>query len=190
MYGTFDDPYCFPGTRILKNIPGIRDRRRLAQFEAIATTQRADEPLPTGRLGVAHYRALHRPLFQDIYRWAGKFRTVSMSKGRSTFCYPENIAREMEKLFGELKRKKFLKGVSAAVFATETAHFLAELNAIHPFREGNGHTQTTFVVLLGLHAGRIVRVERLRPRRFLAAMVASFGGSELPLRSELRAFID
>ena len=73
MYGTFEDPYCYPGTSILRNLPGLRDSAALQQFEAIATAQRADEPLPNGRLGVAHYRAIHRHLFQDVYSWAGQF---------------------------------------------------------------------------------------------------------------------
>ena len=25
MYGTFEDPYCYPGTSILRNLPGLRD---------------------------------------------------------------------------------------------------------------------------------------------------------------------
>jgi hypothetical protein len=94
MYKAAADPYCYPGTTVLKNIPRIRDQATLDQFEAAITAQRADEPFPHGRYGVAHYRAVHRHLFQDVYSWAGKFRTVRLSKGDSTFCYPENIAQE------------------------------------------------------------------------------------------------
>src|SRR6266850_3587203 len=109
MYGTFEDPYCYPGTSILRNLPGLRDSAALQQFEAIATAQRADEPLPNGRLGVAHYRAIHRHLFQDVYSWAGQFRTVTMSKRGNTFCHPENIRREMDRLFGSLRDNRYLK---------------------------------------------------------------------------------
>jgi cell filamentation protein len=59
----------------------------LAEFEAVSTVQRADEPLPVGRLSVRHYRAIHHHLFQDVYAWAGKFRTVRLGKERSAFCY-------------------------------------------------------------------------------------------------------
>ncbi|MGO4568529.1 hypothetical protein AB4Z52_26615 [Rhizobium sp. 2YAF20] len=47
---------------------------------------------------------LSRLLFQDVYRWAGKYRTVRTSKGGSTFCFPEYIDGEMNQLFATLKR--------------------------------------------------------------------------------------
>jgi cell filamentation protein len=174
MYEIGDDPYCYRGTTILKNIPGIRNRRALAEFEAISTAQRSDEPLPAGRLSVSHYRAIHRHLFQDVYRWAGSFRTVRMGKQQNVFCYPEHILREMRKLFDKLRRQRHLRKLSADRLAVEAAHFLATLNAIHPFREGNGRTQTTFIALIADRAGHPLDLDRLRPTRFLSAMVASF----------------
>jgi cell filamentation protein len=69
MYDAVSDPYCYEGTTVLKNIPGLRDQAALDQFEAAMTAQRADEPLPTGRLSVSHYRAIHHHLFQDVYAW-------------------------------------------------------------------------------------------------------------------------
>ena len=45
------------------------------------TFARAAEPLPAGRVSVSHYRAIHRHLFQDVYSWAGRFRTVRLTKG-------------------------------------------------------------------------------------------------------------
>jgi cell filamentation protein len=77
---------------ILKNIPGVRDPDRLEQFESVVVKQRSLEPLPRGNLSVTHYRAIHHHLFQDVYRWAGRFRTVRTHKGASSFCYPEYIA--------------------------------------------------------------------------------------------------
>jgi cell filamentation protein len=128
-YSAFEDPYCYPGTRVLRNIPSLRTRSALERFEAIATAQRADEPLPTGRLGVAHYRAIHRHLFQDVYDWAGQFRTVALSKSSSVFCYPGYIPREMDRLFKRPAGNRFLKGLPLDRFLAESAHFLAELNA-------------------------------------------------------------
>ena len=53
------------------------------------TALRADEALPGGRLAVPHYKAIHRHLFQDVYAWAGQYRTVRIAKDGSAFCYPE-----------------------------------------------------------------------------------------------------
>lgn len=178
MYEAADDPYCYPGTRVLKNVPDIRDAAALEQFEIALTTQRAREPLPIGRLSVAHYRAIHRHLFQDVYPWAGRFRTIRIHKDGSTFCYPENINREMRKLFAWLRARCLLQDLTPVAFASAAAHFLAELNAIHPFREGNGRTQLSFLALLATKIGHPLHIERLDPTEFLAAVVASFRSSE------------
>jgi len=188
-YGAIADPYCYPGTAVLVNIPGLRDPAALAEFEAAATAQRADEPLPEGRLGVRHYQAIHHHLFQDVFAWAGKFRTVRLSKGGSAFCYPEHISREMRKLFAEIKGARYFTGLLPDEFADRAAHLLATLNAIHPFREGNGRTQTAFLDLLSVRAGHPLAIERLVAERFLAAMIRSFQGDEGPLRQELLMLI-
>ena len=105
------------------------------------------------------------------------------------FCYPEHIAREMKTLFARLKRERFLRGLSAEDFASRAAGFLATLNAIHPFREGNGRAQTTFLALLAHRAGHPPNMDALDPERFLAAMIASFGGEVSALRSEILQLI-
>lgn len=103
MYDAFDDPYCHPGTEVLRNRLDLTDAANLEAFETEITAARAAEPLPNGRFGVAHYQAIHRHLFQDVYSWAGKFRTVRISKGGNAFCYPEYIEPEMRKLFAALR---------------------------------------------------------------------------------------
>jgi cell filamentation protein len=185
MYDATADPYCYAGTTVLKNIPGIRDQAALDDFEAVMTAQRSDEPLPPGRLSVSHYLAIHHHLFQDIFAWAGRFRTVRIGKDGSAFCYPEHIAREMRAAFGRLAQKRHLQGRDRKAFATEAASFLSTLNAIHPFREGNGRTQTTFLALLADRAGHPLNLEKLEPEAFLKAMVASFKGNENPLLRQL-----
>lgn len=185
MYDALTDPYCYPGTTVLRNIPGLRDAIALEAFEVAMTAQRADEPLPTGRMSVSHYRAIHRHLFQDVFEWAGRFRTVRIFKDGSAFCYPENIEREMRSLFVELKRKQRFAGLSSAHFATTASSFLSTLNAIHPFREGNGRTQTTFLALLAYRAGHPLMLDRLRPDDFLSAMIESFKGNESPLTRQI-----
>ncbi len=190
MYDAIADPYCYPGTTVLKNIPNLRTQVDLAAFEAVATAQRSDEPLPVGKLSVAHYRAIHRHLFQDVYAWAGKFRTVRMTKGGSAFCYPEHIAREMKTLFSELRKRRYFSGLTKVRFTREAAHFLSTLNAIHPFREGNGRTQLTFLTLLADHAGHPLHLERLAPEAMMDAMVQSFQGDEALLTSAIRDLIE
>jgi cell filamentation protein len=71
MYDAVEDPYCYPGTTVLKNKLNLRSQEKLDKFEAEITAQRADEPLPSGKLTYPHYRAIHRHLFQDVYSLGG-----------------------------------------------------------------------------------------------------------------------
>lgn len=185
MYGAIADPYCYEGTTVLKNIPGIRDQAALDELEKRMTALRSEEPLPSGRLGVTHYCAIHRHLFQDVYAWAGKYRSVRISKGESAFCYPEHIRREMGRLFGSLRAQNYLRGLPTGEFANAGADFLAALNAIHPFREGNGRTQMAFILMLADRAGHPLNLDRLEPNDFLSAMVASFHGENGRLLQQL-----
>lgn len=178
MYEAERDPYCYPGTDVLKNKAGLTSAGALERFETAMTFARSEEPLPHGRLSASHYRAIHHHLFQDVYTWAGKYRTIRIAKGESLFCYPENIASEVAGLFAWLKRHRYLQRLEARAFAKGAAHFLAELNAIHPFREGNGRTQLTFLTLLAHQAGHPLDLDKLDPDAVLQAMIASFGGNE------------
>jgi cell filamentation protein len=189
MYRAEPDPYCYPGTTVLINRLGIREQASLDAFEAEVTTERASQPLPAGRLSYAHYRALHRHLFQDVYAWAGEIRTVRISKDGSTFCYPENIDREMRRVFADLARQKHLQGLDTTAFARKAAHFLAELNAIHPFREENGRTQLSFLVILSERAGYPLRLDRLNAVAMLNATITSFQGDERPLAALIAGLI-
>ncbi len=178
MYAAVADPYCYPGTTVLINRLGVRDRAKLEAFETEVTAERAGQPLPVGRLSYRHYRAIHRHLFQDVYAWAGRIRTVRIFKGSSVFCYPEHIDREMKRLFAGLKKRNFLRGLDAVTFAKEAAHFLAELNAVPPFREGNGRTQLSFLTILAERAKHPLNMDRLSPPAIMKATVRSFAGDE------------
>jgi cell filamentation protein len=188
-YDAGSDPYCYAGTSVLKNIPGIRDQAGLERFESVIVKQRSLEPLPRGNLSIRHYRSIHRHLFQDVYRWAGRFRTVRMHKGSSTFCYPEHIAEQMKQLFSGLKGAEYFAQSRLNDFAMRAAHFLATLNAIHPFREGNGRAQNAFLGLLASRAGYDLDLSQLNVTSFRAAMIESFRGSEEPLARQIRGLL-
>jgi cell filamentation protein len=172
---------------VLKNVLGLRDANALAEYEAIRFGLQAQQPLPSGRFSVTHYRAVHRHLFGDVYRWAGRYRTVRIRKDMSMFCYPEHIAGQMDELFGRLQRGNGLRELDRATFTSAGAAFLAGLNAIHPFREGNGRTQTTFLAALAASAGHPLNLAELDEDRYLKAMIRSFQGDLAPLREALLA---
>jgi cell filamentation protein len=152
-------------------------------------TIQSSQPLPDGALDARHYRAIHRHLFGPVYRWAGKDRTIRIARDKSMFCYPEQIGRQMEILFGDLARADHLRGRDAEAFATGAAHFLSELNVIHPFREGNGRAQKAFLMLLAERAGHAIDVGRIDRQRYLEAMIAAFKGDEAPLTRVVRSLL-
>ena len=122
-YDAFDDPYAYKGTHVLKNKLGLRDAAELESFELEMSSSRASEALPDGHYDPDHYRQVHRHLFQDVYRWAGKHRTVRTSKGGNPFCFPEHIPNQMDLLFERL-RTDCLPSEDSATFAASAAAFL------------------------------------------------------------------
>ena len=161
----------------------------LDAFELECVELGRQQGFPDGAFNPAHYRAIHRHLFQDVYDWAGQYRTVRTSKGGDMFCYPEYIASQMDALFLRMQGASFVPGAERSDFITAAADFLAELNAIHPFREGNGRTQLTFLFLLGLRANLPLDMTRIRPVAMLAAMVASFHGELGALEREIGGLV-
>jgi cell filamentation protein len=189
MYDAIDDPYTYENSTVLVNKLDLHEQVELDAFEAEISSARADEPLPEGNLDFTHYKAVHRHLFQDVYDWAGKARTVRMFKGGNPFCFPENIESQATKLFGELQADGFLQGLDGASFADKAAHFLAELNVIHAFREGNGRSQLAFFALLADHAGHPLDFDKLDPHEMLDAMIAGFDGDEAKLANVIKGLI-
>ena len=86
----------------------------------------------------------------------------------------------MDRLFASLRDGQCLEAKAADEFVASVATFLAELNAIHPFREGNGRSQLAFVALLGEKAGFPFDFLRVERNTFLPAMIASYRGDVIP----------
>ena len=105
------------------------------------------------------------------------------------FCYPENIESEATKLFAKLKADKYLRGLASKDFAKQSAHFLAELNAIHAFREGNGRAQLSFFLLMAEQAAHPLDLEDFDPDAFLQAMIVSFDDDEASLAGLIEGLV-
>ena len=179
-----DDVYCLPGTALLKNKAGITDQALLDQYEADFTTVRLLELAQNSIQGVfdlAHLCKTHEYLFQDIYEWAGEIRRVDIIRGDSRFCNVRQIQAYADTVFSSLKAENHLKGLSKEIFAARIAHYLSEINAIHPFREGNGRVQRLFISQLGENAGYSLDYSTLNQAKIYSAMEAAFFGNENPL---------
>lgn len=153
----YDIKYCYPGTNVLKNKLNIRDINTLHDAERDYSAVRQaelDKKGVTGDFSIKHLCSIHKYLFQDIYSWAGKIRTVDISKG-TIFCLIQFIEIQFNGLYKKLKEEKYLADISdKKEMSVRLAYYLGELNMIHPFREGNGRTQRIYIEQLCKNNGR------------------------------------
>lgn len=189
MYDLFDDPNCYKGTHVLKNKQGIRDFEHLQNFELVMVSFRMEQDLPAGNFDKYHLFKIHQYLFQDVYPFAGKTRKVRISKDGNPFCFPEYIDFQLNQLDLKLISLKENKPNCIEEFVGELASILADLNAIHPFREGNGRAQTVFVSMLSSNLGHPWDFEKLDSEAFLQAMVSSFRGDISQLEMQIMRLI-
>ena len=147
------DPYLFEDNDVLKNKLGIINQELLEQAEADYVVFRmkeiALEPLP-GDYHTEHFFRMHEYIFQDLYEWAGKPRTISIYKeedvlgGMSVeYSDPFDIVTDVHHVLHDM-RKKAWKSMNKETLAKEICESLAKLWKIHPFREGNTRTTITF----------------------------------------------
>jgi cell filamentation protein, protein adenylyltransferase len=187
------DPYLIPGTGTLRNRLGITDAEALIRAEADLTVARMvqlEEGLYVpGQWDLDHLRAFHRHIFQDIYDWAGEIRTVDISKSDHVFARLQFIEAAATNLFAELAGTDHLRGRDRASFVEGVTHLLGEINALHPFREGNGRAQRAFVGALAAQAGYEIDWRSVEPERNIAVSAASFGGDDEPMRQMLDELI-
>ena len=105
---------CYPGTAVLTNLLDIRNQADLDAVEGTIIPAKAalweEKPLAES-FDFAHYCAIHRFLFEDLYEWAGKPRTVDISKKGTQFCPAAQIESTAKAIFARLKKQNFLVGL-------------------------------------------------------------------------------
>ena len=114
---------------------------------------------------------------------------MSIAKG-SLFCLPQHLATAGADVFGRLAAADRLRGLNRDQFIGRTAEFLADVNALHPFREGNGRAQRAFFSQLAHDAGHHIDWIRMDPDINTAASAAAHHGDLTPLTEMLSDLID
>ncbi|MBV9919457.1 MAG: Fic family protein [Pseudonocardia sp.] len=178
------DPYLDLRSGVLRNLLDIDDPKTFrtveADFTAVRITQVIRKPIP-GAYDLAHLRAFHRHVFRDIYDWAGELRTVSIGRGR-LFTLPQHLEADGDELFSRLARSEHLRGRDRATFIDDLTELFADLNALHPFRDGNGRTQRTFLGQLAVDAGHPIHWAAMDPNENMVASKAAHEGDNDALR--------
>ena len=154
---------------MLENRLGITSSVELAREEERISKKKAVELFESGRLATleagttASLMAIHKALFEDIYDFAGKLRTVNIAKGNFRFAplmyldaALQNIDKMPQSTFDEIVEK------------------YVEMNIAHPFREGNGRaTRIWLDCILRKELGRVVDWSQVDKEDYLLAMERS-----------------
>ena len=153
----------------LENKFGIKNSAELARKEERISKKKAVELFENGmleKLEAGKFQTLceiHKYLFDDIYDFAGKIRTVNISKGNFRFAplmYLETAIKNVDKMpqntFDEIVEK------------------YVEMNIVHPFREGNGRSMRIWLdMMLKKQIGQVVDWSKIEKEDYLMAMERS-----------------
>lgn len=153
----------------LENKLGIKSSAELAREEERISKKKAVELFENGmleKLEAGKFQTLceiHKYLFDDIYDFAGKIRTVNLSKGNFRFAplmyleaAIENVDKMPQNTFDEIVEK------------------YVEMNIMHPFREGNGRSMRIWLdMMLKKQIGQVVDWSKIEKEDYLMAMERS-----------------
>ncbi len=153
----------------LENKLGIKSSAELAREEERISKKKAVELFENGmleKLEAGKFQTLceiHKYLFDDIYDFAGKIRTVNISKGNFRFAplmyleaAIENVDKMPQNTFDEIVEK------------------YVEMNIVHPFREGNGRSMRIWLdMMLKKQIGQVVDWSKIEKEDYLMAMERS-----------------
>lgn len=153
----------------LENKLGLTSSAELAREEERISKKKAVELFETGILDTlpagkfATLQAIHKYLFEDIYDFAGKIRTVNIAKGNFRFAplmylqaALENIDKMPQSDFDEIVEK------------------YVEMNIAHPFREGNGRSTRIWLDhILKNKISKVVDWSKVDKEDYLLAMERS-----------------
>ncbi|MBI1813234.1 Fic family protein [Candidatus Peregrinibacteria bacterium] len=157
--GGSENEYMDTAQRVLKNKKGISDLRILQieeekslvkAYETVLTTVSSNASITSELI-----RYAHKEIFGELYDWAGRWRTVTISKPGITWPPPDFLEEAMQ----EFERTVLMRYPASALVSDEAfcsgiGHIQGEFLAIHPFREGNARTIKLVTNLLAVQTKR------------------------------------
>ncbi len=176
VYATAGSVYCYRDSHVLRNRFGLRDQAELKAVEAGLFAIRQNDLLLhpiQGHFSVNHLCRIHRYLFGDVYSFAGHFRREDIMKGTTRFLAHQEIKQKLSALLAALRLESCLRGLTHEEFIDRSAYYFAELNYIHPFREGNGRATREFMRQLFDYNAYRVAWNAVETEQLLTAMEES-----------------
>ncbi len=170
---------CYPNTTVLRNKFGILNEEELSQVEALISTvkiaQLEETPI-TGSFDFKHYCDIHYYIFSELFDWAGKVRTVDISKKGTNFCLAKDIEQQARLVFDRLKMKNWFKNERHNEFVKDIVDLYILTNDLHPFREGNGRAQRAFITQLIREANYTINFSQIDVDLLMIATIKSAAG--------------
>lgn len=173
----------YENTRCLFNFFDVRDRAKLREIAIYITAIRTAEMIVypvEGPFNLDRLKAIHSNLFGDIYPSAGMLRTTTAAK-RTEFCRPEYINSSAKEIFSKLRKDHYLRNLDRESFINDLAYYMGEVEALHPFRNGNAPTARLFFWELIYLAGYRIEWSQVDPDRLLEADICAIDGDYQPL---------
>lgn len=168
--------YCYKDSNVLKNKFDVRDLKKLEEIEKIIVSSKSIElrnMSDIGEFDIKHLILIHKFLFGDIYDFAGKFRNENISKGSFRFAEWKYIEEQLNVLLNQLKKENYLEDLEKTKLIERLAYYMAEMNVLHPFREGNGRAIREFIRELAVKNGYDIDFENYKSKELLDAMIKS-----------------
>jgi len=193
-YDVDNDPYINENSGILRNKLGIKTQNELNDAEARITSVEitvltSDDIPPYDEFTEDLFLRVHKQLFEELYDWAGKLRTVELSKGETSFARLEHLATSTHELFKQLNKDEYLVNLDFEPFVEKLAHYYGEFIVLHPFRDGNGRAIRTFLAMLADSIGWHIAWDEMNAEQNIVASIAAYNGKEEPLQKILQNIV-
>ena len=176
--------YCYKGTDVLINKLNITNDEDLFNAErelvSLRTYELNENPLK-GSFNFKYLKNIHKYLFQDVYRWAGDIRNCNIAK-KDLFCLAEHIESFGNDVFNKLKKEKYFVDYDNETTIDKLVELFADINALHPFREGNGRSQRVFIESLAKINGIYLDLTNVSKMDMIIASHDSINGDYTKLK--------
>jgi len=152
------DPYLYSDIDVLRNLKKIRtsDELRQAEGEITRYTLTLVYSQSFTVFNTETLCEIHRIIFDELFEWAGKFRTISLIKHEEVlggdsvqYSHPKHIKKELSDISKEIAKLKKSEPKTNLLF--KLVRIAAKIWQTHPFRDGNTRTIISFIVLLASH---------------------------------------
>lgn len=176
--------YCYKDSDVLINKLNITNDEDLYNAERELVSYRTYElnemPLK-GNFDFKYLKDIHKYLFQDVYRWAGDIRNCNIAK-QDLFCLAEHIELFGNDVFNKLKQEKYFTNYDNYTKLDKLVELFADINALHPFREGNGRSQRLFIETLAKINGIYLDLTNVSKMDMIIASHESINGDYKKLK--------